>query len=122
MCALTRRPVVAAARLPSEVQVAGDLTNAGSLTDALEGVEAVFLLWPFLTSDAARTRRGGDCWRAGDELGRVGSRESVIYRNPGRQLIVGSSLADSLAEVITRAKSGERVYDWGNPESTTSCL
>jgi uncharacterized protein YbjT (DUF2867 family) len=52
--ALTRRPVVAAASLPSEVQVvAGDLTDAGSLTGALEGVDAVFLLWPFLTSDGA---------------------------------------------------------------------
>jgi uncharacterized protein YbjT (DUF2867 family) len=50
--ALTRRPVMAAASLPPQVQVvAGDLTDAGSLADALDGVDGVFLLWPFLTPD-----------------------------------------------------------------------
>jgi uncharacterized protein YbjT (DUF2867 family) len=50
--ALARRPVVATASLPPRVQVvAGDLTDAGSLTDALDGVDAVFLLWPLRTTD-----------------------------------------------------------------------
>jgi hypothetical protein len=50
-------------------------------------------------------RRG---WRG---VRRVGSRESVVHRNKGRRLIVRISLADSPAELIGRAKSGERVYD-----------
>jgi uncharacterized protein YbjT (DUF2867 family) len=50
--ALARRPVVAAAGLPPWVQVvAGDLTDPGSLAGALDGVDAVFLLWPFLAAD-----------------------------------------------------------------------
>jgi uncharacterized protein YbjT (DUF2867 family) len=52
--ALARHPVVATASLPPQVRVvAGDLTEPGSLADALDGVDAVFLLWPFLTPDGA---------------------------------------------------------------------
>jgi uncharacterized protein YbjT (DUF2867 family) len=50
--ALVRRPN--AAGVPPDVQVFhGDLTNPGSLDDALDGVDAVFLLWPFLKPDGA---------------------------------------------------------------------
>ena len=49
---LARRPAVAAASLPPQVHVvAGDLSDPGSLGDALDGVDAVFLLWPFLAAD-----------------------------------------------------------------------
>ncbi|MBF8191183.1 NmrA family NAD(P)-binding protein [Nonomuraea sp. K274] len=42
------------ARLPAGVEVAvGDLTEPGSLDAALEGVESVFLLWPFVTAEGA---------------------------------------------------------------------
>jgi uncharacterized protein YbjT (DUF2867 family) len=52
--ALARRPAVAAASLPPGAQVvAGDLTDSGSLVDALDGVDAVFLLWPFVAPDGA---------------------------------------------------------------------
>ena len=44
--ALTRR-AIAAADFPPQVQVStGDLTEPGSLDEALDGVDAVFLLWP----------------------------------------------------------------------------
>ncbi|MEV0619428.1 NAD(P)H-binding protein [Nonomuraea sp. NPDC050404] len=47
--AMTRNP--ATARLPEPVQVIkGDL---GSIDQCLEGVESVFLMWPFHTADAA---------------------------------------------------------------------
>jgi uncharacterized protein YbjT (DUF2867 family) len=50
--AMARRPVTAA--LPPGVEVAGgDFTQPGSVDDALDGVAAVFLLWPFLTADKA---------------------------------------------------------------------
>ncbi|MCZ4101966.1 NmrA family NAD(P)-binding protein [Streptomyces sp. So13.3] len=50
--ALTRDP--GAARLPAGVEaVAGDLSDPGSLDAALDGVDAVFLVWPFLTTEAA---------------------------------------------------------------------
>lgn len=55
--ALTRRP--AAAALPADVEVmAGDLTMPESLEQALEGVQAVFLVWtaPFTTSHAVVER------------------------------------------------------------------
>ncbi|MEU3461829.1 NmrA family NAD(P)-binding protein [Streptomyces sp. NPDC006733] len=50
--ALTRDP--GAARLPVGVEaVAGDLADPQSLDAALDGVDAVFLVWPFLTAEAA---------------------------------------------------------------------
>lgn len=50
--AMTRHPIPAA--LPPGVEVVGgDFTQPGSLDDALDGVAAVFLLWPFLTADEA---------------------------------------------------------------------
>src|ERR1700754_2541 len=50
--ALTRDPDTA--RLPAGVTaVRGDLTDPGSLDAALDGVEAVFLLWPFVTAHGA---------------------------------------------------------------------
>ncbi|RCV52916.1 NAD(P)H-binding protein [Marinitenerispora sediminis] len=50
--ALTRDP--AAARLPDGVTVLrGDLSDPDSLAGALDGVRAVFLVWPFLTAEAA---------------------------------------------------------------------
>jgi uncharacterized protein YbjT (DUF2867 family) len=50
--ALTRFPQ--AADLPEEVEVvAADLTDPESLRPALEGVNAVFLLWPMLTAEGA---------------------------------------------------------------------
>ncbi|HET6167531.1 MAG TPA: NAD(P)H-binding protein [Marmoricola sp.] len=50
--ALVRDP--ATARLPREVElVAGDLTDPKGMTHHLNGAEAVFLVWPFLTSDGA---------------------------------------------------------------------
>lgn len=40
--------------LPAEVEtVDGDLTDADALSSALSEVDAVFLLWPFLSADAA---------------------------------------------------------------------
>jgi uncharacterized protein YbjT (DUF2867 family) len=48
--ALSRNP-----RLPDGVEAAqGDLTRPDSLHSALSGVDTVFLLWPFLSSDGAR--------------------------------------------------------------------
>lgn len=42
----------AASGLPAGVEVvAGDLTRPDTLEDALSGVDAVFLLWPFFTTD-----------------------------------------------------------------------
>ncbi|SDH70695.1 SDR family oxidoreductase [Nonomuraea jiangxiensis] len=50
--ALTRDP--ASARLPAGAEVAGgDLTDPGSLDAALDGVDAVFLLWPYFTAEGA---------------------------------------------------------------------
>ncbi|MFI6587244.1 NAD(P)H-binding protein [Embleya sp. NPDC050493] len=50
--ALARRPE--AAGLPPEVEVAaGDLAEPDTLAAALTGVEAVFLVWPFLTTEGA---------------------------------------------------------------------
>jgi uncharacterized protein YbjT (DUF2867 family) len=50
--ALARNPE--AARLPDGVQVVrGDLAAPAGLKDALDGVEAVFLLWPTLAADHA---------------------------------------------------------------------
>lgn len=50
--ALTRDP--GAARLPAGVEaVAGDLSDPGSLDAALDGVDTVFLVWPFLTTGTA---------------------------------------------------------------------
>ncbi|MFF7243418.1 NAD(P)H-binding protein [Embleya sp. NPDC008237] len=50
--ALARRPE--AAGLPAEVEVAaGDLAEPDTLAAALTGVEAVFLIWPFLTTEGA---------------------------------------------------------------------
>ncbi|MFG1707824.1 NmrA family NAD(P)-binding protein [Nonomuraea sp. M3C6] len=50
--ALTREP--RSAGLPDGVQVVGgDLTDPGSLDAALDGVESVFLLWPFFTAEGA---------------------------------------------------------------------
>ena len=43
-----------ACRFPEGVEVAeGDLSVPGTLEGALTGIEAVFLVWPFLTSDGA---------------------------------------------------------------------
>ncbi|MGW0802550.1 NmrA family NAD(P)-binding protein [Nonomuraea sp. NPDC002799] len=43
------------AGLPDGVEVvAGDLTDPGSLDAALEGVDSVFLLWPFFAADGAQ--------------------------------------------------------------------
>jgi len=51
--ALSRHPATAAG-LPDGVErVAGDLTDPDSLRPALAGVDAVFLLWPFLSADGA---------------------------------------------------------------------
>jgi uncharacterized protein YbjT (DUF2867 family) len=48
--ALARRPAVAG--FPPDVRLfEGDLTNPGSLDEALDGVDGVFLLWPFLAPD-----------------------------------------------------------------------
>ncbi|GAA4172084.1 NAD(P)H-binding protein [Phytohabitans flavus] len=48
--ALTRTPALAG--LPDGVEaVAGDLTRPDTLRDALAGVDAVFLLWPFLSAE-----------------------------------------------------------------------
>ncbi|MCP2323846.1 uncharacterized protein YbjT (DUF2867 family)/ketosteroid isomerase-like protein [Hamadaea flava] len=50
--ALTRNPD--SAGLPDGVQVvAGDLTDTESLRTALDGVDSVFLLWPFHSADGA---------------------------------------------------------------------
>lgn len=50
--ALTRNPD--AARLPVGVEIVpGDLTDPKTFADHVSGVEAVFLLWPFLTAEAA---------------------------------------------------------------------
>ncbi|MET7302463.1 NAD(P)H-binding protein [Embleya sp. NPDC005575] len=50
--ALARRPE--AAGLPAEVEVVGgDLAEPDTLAAALTGVDAVFLVWPFLTTDGA---------------------------------------------------------------------
>jgi uncharacterized protein YbjT (DUF2867 family) len=50
--ALTRHPD--AARLPGDVEtVGGDLSDPDTLAPALEDVEAVFLVWPFTTTDGA---------------------------------------------------------------------
>jgi uncharacterized protein YbjT (DUF2867 family) len=50
--ALTRDPV--AARLPRDVDVVGgDLSDPDTLAPALEDVEAVFLIWPFTTTEGA---------------------------------------------------------------------
>jgi uncharacterized protein YbjT (DUF2867 family) len=50
--ALTRSPMLAG--LPDGVEaVAGDLTRPDSIHDALAGVDAVFLLWPFLSAEGA---------------------------------------------------------------------
>ncbi|MEO3871109.1 NAD(P)H-binding protein [Nonomuraea sp. B12E4] len=50
--ALTRNP--GSARLPEGVEAAaGDLTDPASLDAALDGVEAVFLLWPHVTAEGA---------------------------------------------------------------------
>ena len=50
--ALTRHPD--AARLPGDVDVVGgDLSDPDTLAPALEGVEAVFLVWPFTTAEGA---------------------------------------------------------------------
>ncbi|MFJ4773064.1 SDR family oxidoreductase [Streptomyces uncialis] len=49
---LTRHPE--SARLPEGVTVAGgDLPDPDSLEGALKGVSAVFLIWPFLTTEGA---------------------------------------------------------------------
>jgi len=50
--ALTRHPE--GARLPGAVEVmGGDLSEPGTLAPALKGVDAVFLVWPFTTAEAA---------------------------------------------------------------------
>ncbi len=50
--AMSRSPDTAA--LPGGVEtVAGDLTDPGTLRGALDGVERVFLLWPFLSAEGA---------------------------------------------------------------------
>ena len=50
--ALARQP--ASARLPAGVEIVrGDLSAPDSLARCLAGVDAVFLLWPFFTVDAA---------------------------------------------------------------------
>lgn len=50
--ALTRTPE--AADLPDGVEVVrGDLSAADALDASLDGVDAVFLVWPFLTTDGA---------------------------------------------------------------------
>jgi uncharacterized protein YbjT (DUF2867 family) len=50
--ALTRDP--ASAALPREAEVVrGDLTDPTSLEKALEGADAVFLLWPFFSTEKA---------------------------------------------------------------------
>ena len=50
--ALVRDP--GAASLPDRVEVVrGDLADAASVEAAMEGVDAVFLIWPLLTADAA---------------------------------------------------------------------
>jgi uncharacterized protein YbjT (DUF2867 family) len=50
--ALTRDPDIAA--LPSDVEVVrGDFSAPETLDAATEGVEAVFLVWPFITADRA---------------------------------------------------------------------
>lgn len=50
--ALTRHPETAA--LPDGVEVvAGDLSDTGAMSEWLDGVDGVFLLWPLTTADAA---------------------------------------------------------------------
>lgn len=50
--AMTRNPN--SAKLPEDVEVVrADLTDAGTLDAALNGVESVFLVWPFITAEAA---------------------------------------------------------------------
>lgn len=50
--ALVRDPATASLPEPVEV-VRGDLTDPESLEPALDGVDSVLLVWPFLTSDGA---------------------------------------------------------------------
>jgi uncharacterized protein YbjT (DUF2867 family) len=49
--ALSRKPAVASPR--GVTSVVGDLTDPDSLRRAVTGVDAVFLLWPFLTPEGA---------------------------------------------------------------------
>lgn len=50
--ALIRDP--GSARLPAGVEVVGgDLSDPDGLAPAVDGAEAVFLVWPFITADAA---------------------------------------------------------------------
>ena len=50
--AMTRNPD--SAELPEDIEVVrADLSMPGTLKAYLDGVEAVFLLWPFLTAEAA---------------------------------------------------------------------
>jgi uncharacterized protein YbjT (DUF2867 family) len=55
--ALVREPMSAV--LPASVElVQGDLSDAATLPAALDGVDAVFLLWPFTSPNAAQIARG----------------------------------------------------------------
>ncbi|GAA0951646.1 NAD(P)H-binding protein [Kribbella koreensis] len=47
------RQLPAADVRPFSRQTGGDLSKVESLRDALDGVDTVFLIWPFLTADAA---------------------------------------------------------------------
>lgn len=49
--AMTRTP--GAVHLPGAEVVAGDLTVPDSFAEAIDGMDAVFLLWPFMTPDGA---------------------------------------------------------------------
>ena len=52
--ALSRDPAAASAALPPEVEVVGgDLTAPDTLTAALDGADAVFLVFPSVTADAS---------------------------------------------------------------------
>lgn len=55
--ALSRHPD--RGRLPAEVDRAvANLREPRSLADHLDGVEAVFLLWPFVSADGAEEQKG----------------------------------------------------------------
>jgi uncharacterized protein YbjT (DUF2867 family) len=68
----------------STVGVAGDLAQPASLAAALDGVDTVFLIWPFLTADAAPA-----------VLAELGCGRRVVY-------LSSSGLSDGHADPINR--------------------
>lgn len=122
--ALTRDPDHA--RLPQSAEVVrGDLSEPGALGAHLSGVGAVFLVWPFLTAEAApavlEALEGHACRVV--YLSSMGVRDDGVVRAPygaaSRSLVHEADVAGVAVRALTEEGHGRKKYPVTGPEALT---